>query len=189
MRIVTAGLVLLLVSCSTEDPVMTTSDLQIDFGQALDFGGDRIQADDGRDDDAGVDNPAPSDHDPVDQDPVDPGPGCENGLQDCDADNLVQCIDGAWSIVEPACAEGCTAGVCNVCRPGTKRCDDVFVSVCLANGTGWQRLDACPCGGRCESGACTDGCEIRECGDNGCGVNCGYCSWGWICSDGECVEQ
>ena len=35
---------------------------------------------------------------------------------------------------------------------------------------------------------CTPVCEGAECGDDGCGGECGVCYWGSPCIDGTCVD-
>ena len=40
---------------------------------------------------------------------------------------------------------------------------------------------------QCDDGGCTPSCSGRECGNDGCGGNCGTCSGGETCSDGRCT--
>lgn len=114
---------------------------------------------------------------------------CVAGTQDCDGDHLQQCLWGAWTVVDPACPEGCTDGRCNACRPGQKRCKDTTIEVCAADGSGWQQLADCPGCGGCLDGACVDACTGKACGDNRCGDSCGECEAGHTCKDGACCIQ
>lgn len=112
-------------------------------------GGDRLELD------VAADVPAP---DPTADDvALADSSGCQSGLESCDDDNLTQCIDGAWHVVEPPCEFGCTKGRCNACRPAVTRCigkHGDHMEVCEASGGSWAFLKDCSYG--CIDVACVD---------------------------------
>ena len=59
----------------------------------------------------------------------------------------------AWLFVQ-ACADGCSAGVCEdpTCTPGATRCQGNEVETCAANGSSWTDTDACST--YCADGEC-----------------------------------
>ena len=86
---------------------------------------------------------------------------------------------------QPACAEAGTvnpANSCEACAPDVDK-------------EGWSpREDGIQCapGMHCFAGACCNHaahCLGRECGDDGCGSDCGQCSDGEKCWEGQCIEE
>ena len=127
----------------------------------------------------------------------------------CSADHLCAespddgsaCDDGLWCTFDDECNDG-------VCI-GQKDPDDCFIDgACYQNGAvkpgegclecspalalgSWSDVpDGCPCGpgAVCWGGlCCTIACEGKECGDDGCGGNCGQCLGAHECVAGACI--
>ena len=113
---------------------------------------------------------------------------CLSGTQSCQDDSIIQCIDGEWVPVEPACEFGCFDGHCNACKPGSKECSGINIMVCSATGQAWEFLKECQI---CEAGACAcvPDCEGKDCGPDGCEGSCGACNnSNEVCDQmGQCV--
>jgi hypothetical protein len=101
------------------------------------------------------------------------------------AEGQGQCLDSRNGIT---CASGlglpvqCSAGT--VCTPSPSdlyglacECDDFADGVCP---------DAV-CVGDPDCSACTPSCAGKQCGDNGCGGQCGRCAFGDTCTAGQCT--
>ena len=108
-----------------------------------------------------------------------PGPNVDDGIG-CTVDTCDPITDAAVNTPEPS---KCTDG------------NDCTEDVCLVE-TGCTHLplpEGSPCGsagtGTCASGECkcVPDCEAKDCGDDGCGGNCGSCSEAMACLDNECV--
>ncbi len=117
--------------------------------------------------------------------------GCD--ATSCDGDYLVLCIKGMPTRASAPCAFGCDPmTLCNVCRPASVECHGQDIDVCNDDGLGWTTFRTCapPCT-TCQEGDCASiaTCDDKECGDDGCGVACGYCTDGERCVDGTCVEK
>jgi N-acetylneuraminic acid mutarotase len=81
-------------------------------------------------------------------------------------------------------------GVEPECDGEERRCVNVDVEVCAFGR--WTSLGACPSGTVCSFGDCVASCEAdctgRECGDDGCGGQCGSCEAGRACDlNGLCA--
>ena len=147
-------------------------------------------------------------------------PVCEDGLcvpdctEDCDGKDCGDdgcggscglCDDGN-SCTDDSCIEGmCIASVQSVycliddeCMPsGTENpyngCEECSPAESQTDWTAAE--DKTPCGGQkvCFEGNCCDpepACTGKECGDDGCGGQCGECPGRLpICEDGECVSD
>jgi hypothetical protein len=118
---------------------------------------------------------------------------CAGSSQACYGDQLLLCVEGGWTIVEPPCAFGCVpGGWCRTCTPATRECQGQAVVECADGGDGWGVLDTCqpPCS-TCKLGACkiVGTCEGKFCGDDGCGNPCGWCRVDEICDAGRCLKQ
>ena len=101
----------------------------------------------------------------------------------CDAGTCVYnpwCGDGACDPEESCwnCPSDCDACCGNsVCEPDYQETCLTCVMDC-----------ACGCGEECQEGSCIfTTCDDLECGDDGCGGECGDCEEHYSCSDGECV--
>lgn len=108
---------------------------------------------------------------------------CWSGLQLCEGDGVITCVDGAWSEIVPCNSGSCEDGVCVDCSP---QCEG---KVCGPDGCG-DSCGECPEGVACDAGLCgecTPQCEGLECGDDGCGGSCGVCEGGQGCSEGLCA--
>ena len=149
------------------------------------------------------------------QDKVCGGDGCGGSCGDCQ--ELQECTeDGQCECLFAGCAESCCpegqvcfedaccqpqcdgklcgddtcGGLCAECEPGYK-CTEEFTCVCAFEGCG---EDCCGAGEICtEAGCCKPDCDGKECGDSGCGTQCGECgenkqcdNFGCICSFLEC---
>ena len=84
------------------------------------------------------------------------------------------------------------APVCDVeCAPGDTTCLDGLPATCVAvDGCGtWAASAPCPPGHACQEGTCqcVSSCDAKECGDDGCGGDCGSCPDGMTCSLGQCL--
>ena len=103
-----------------------------------------------------------------------PGAGCDAQRGRCETactPGQTQCLDdgaqrtcgadGTWQAAV-ACALGCVAQRCAVCRTGELRCQDGAVEACSAGS--WQRQE--PCAAGCQAGHC-NACvpETAECPD------------------------
>ena len=115
--------------------------------------------------------------------------GCGGTCGECTG-SQDECIDGAC-VCQPACADK-TCGD-NGCEGVCGECDELEVCVDDQCTCAWQE-----CGGLCcqETQVCADGaccmpaCEGKECGEDGCGGECGPCSGSQDeCVDGQCVCQ
>ncbi|MEM9861019.1 MAG: hypothetical protein AAF938_05345 [Myxococcota bacterium] len=86
----------------------------------------------------------------------------------CDGEDVVRCVDG--EDVRRPCGEGtrCEAGVCE--------CDLVTGDGVCAPG--------CEADGDCAT--CTPVCALGQCGDDGCGGDCGGCAASEYCGGGFC---
>ena len=95
-----------------------------------------------------------------------------------------------WDLVK-TCPETqfCVAGKCldHVCQPNAKFCDDQTATVCNADGSGpAESTDCAAIDLFCSAGECTEcqpQCDGKECGDDGCGGNCGVCPEGVPCKE------
>ena len=86
----------------------------------------------------------------------------------------------------------CVAGKCldHVCEPDAMFCDGEVATLCNADGSGPAETVDCAAvdlfcsGGECT--ACEPQCQGKECGDDGCGGDCGLCLSGTPCvQDGD----
>jgi len=130
-------------------------------------------------------------------------PTCNAGS--CEAGSTESCNDGlectndacssaggcqqtpkqGWCVISGSCWESgdpSTQNPCAVCNPAV-------------TATTWDYLpDTTDCGAGmwCQSGACVckPDCDGRECGDDGCGGECGPgCGYDQNCNDGECCDN
>jgi hypothetical protein len=107
---------------------------------------------------------------------------------DCDPDEI--CAKDDPGYLTGMCVAGCRP---DSCRPGWI-CDEE-VRACVRPACVDGR---CGDGGRCVSGRCVQHedpgtccqplCDVRECGDDGCGGTCGDCLDGEPCIGGTCVD-
>ena len=109
-------------------------------------------------------------------------PACE--LKECGGDGCGGSCGGC-----PGANNQCQGGTC-VCVPSV--CDSTMCGE-MGDGCGGQ-IDCagCPDGHECQGNQCVciPDCEGKECGDNGCGGNCGWCGWwGGNCWQGTCYDQ
>lgn len=122
--------------------------------------------------------------------------GCGGSCGECADDELPctveSCHEGyctaavatGWCHVAGVCHEGGAPSPltdCQVCAPEESRSQ--FVS--LPDGTDCGPDRICFGGNCCNPGAV---CNIKECGDDGCGGSCGSCSPGEECVHGYCME-
>jgi len=104
------------------------------------------------------------------------------------------CSEDGMEITETACPDEnyCDSGECFpwLCTPASSYCDGDVAKVCDAKGSAAvSELDCGALGKQCASGVCTDcqaQCEGKDCGDDGCGGECGQCEPGQVCIDGKC---
>lgn len=85
----------------------------------------------------------------------------------------------------PQTTNECLNGYCESCNPKVENCDGVASENCR-NCPG-----DCGCTGKYEcinDRCCIPECGTRECGDNGCGVPCGLCGHGAVCSPAGMCE-
>lgn len=118
---------------------------------------------------------------------------CTGSSQACYGNQLLLCVEGDWTVVEPPCAFGCVpGGWCRTCTPKTRECRDQDVIACDSGGDGWNVLETCqPTCSVCELGACkiVGTCEGKVCGDDGCGNTCGWCRVEETCDAGQCLKK
>jgi len=144
--------------------------------------------------------------------------GCGGSCGDCPEDlacitNTCQANDGCYETTTPGCP-GCVCETC-VCDLAPECCTGMWDSLCVMFCDDWcegcglmlncgdsvcqpQEFETCTnCPGDCPCAegqvciyqeCCTPSCEFVECGDDGCGGDCGGCPGGLFCSWGECVE-
>ncbi len=100
---------------------------------------------------------------------------CIGGQETCEAGKCVNQY-GCLAIPEPGCPD-CACEQC-VCKKDPSCCmfrwDDTCVQECKNK-----------CGG-CKK--CVPDCQGKECGDDGCDGQCGYCKKGEKCEQGKCVK-
>lgn len=115
------------------------------------------------------------------------------------------CSDGCLCDCVPVCSglecgdDGC-GGDCGACEPG-KVCSK---GSCVGDCDGTCQSEGCTCGevcgedcGECKGGETCDGCHCicqpqcdgKQCGDDGCGGNCGSCAPEDKCVAGICQAQ
>lgn len=112
---------------------------------------------------------------------------CEMGEQGCRGDHILQCIGGFWSLVQPACTNGCYDGACTLCRAGSTKCESSMLQVCSATGASWQVLLSCDFGCNEDTDdCCQPDCTHKACGDDGCGDSCGECDDELDCTEDQC---
>ena len=107
-------------------------------------------------------------------------PTCTVGEKLCDGAKVVQCTapDGQVEVVE-TCSDG------NGCT--TDGCQD---GACMFTPVSGCCEPACPFGELCVNGQCVCAaqCFGKQCGDDGCGSQCGTCDPGWECTpQGTCA--
>ena len=122
---------------------------------------------------------------------------CEVGASKCVGNTVHGCPEGkSWTIAQ-ACTdkEYCEEGECNdlACEPGAGWCQGDIYALCAADGKSVKLEEDCAATGKhCTSlgcGDCAPQCVGKECGDDGCGGNCGACSQDENCVAGECVAK
>ncbi len=103
----------------------------------------------------------------------------------CDGETCKHAASPVFCIIDALCVPSGTLAPGNVCRA----CDPA------ASGTEWTAVwDGKECGAEkvCHSGQCctpVENCAGKDCGDDGCGGQCGECVDGLVCSnDGLCVD-
>ena len=80
-----------------------------------------------------------------------------------------------------------------VCIPGTTKCFADSVWTCNGGGDGWISPEECPeekiCdNGECKTPDCVPDCAGKQCGQDGCGGECGICEGcGEVCQEHSCV--
>jgi hypothetical protein len=111
---------------------------------------------------------------------------CQPGSRTCQ-----QGIDCVLSCNGPlySCLDSCAAGLDQEAQSNLYRLFECIGNLC-ASGSGYlspdcfyryAKSECLPYYERCLSGVCTPRCEGRECGDDGCGGQCGTCPWGTAC--------
>jgi len=80
---------------------------------------------------------------------------CVDGEFSCDGADYMECVDGAWSLVE-TCEDVCVSFLgCVECVPGDTYCDGDFVMMCDDAGSGYYQYQDCTeLGTICEDGEC-----------------------------------
>ncbi len=102
------------------------------------------------------------------------------------------CVVSCDALPLEACADGCLAATMPEAQGTLKElleciqmfCGGQLVPGCLqeaAMGACQKQFDLCM--------TCLPDCFGKECGDDGCGGDCGACPAGFACSDGKCVGQ
>jgi hypothetical protein len=86
--------------------------------------------------------------------------------------------------------EGCSeVGLTECTESGELRICEEVTPDCLK----WDEPAGCDDGYLCEEGECIEicvpDCEGLECGEDGCGGNCGDCEDGSYCQEGICQEE
>ncbi len=111
---------------------------------------------------------------------------CGDGIdQDCDGNDISCCLDndndGAFGI-GATCAAGtdCNDGDATVHPNSPEICDDGKDNDC--NGLADALDEAC-------QATCTPDCTEKQCGDDGCGGECGPCAEGVACVDSQCAPE
>jgi hypothetical protein len=88
---------------------------------------------------------------------------CEEGAFDCEGNDYVECVDGAWVVIE-ACDGVCVDYLgCVVCVPGDTVCEGDVVMECTDDGMGWAPYQDCTeVDSVCVDGVCLGGdpCDI-----------------------------
>jgi len=126
---------------------------------------------------------------------------CSPGADFCVDDDTkgVCAIDGlTFEPTDCAAQHSCSDGLCVawVCTPGEAMCNGEVATVCDGLGLG-PEAGGTDCAGQgkfCAAGECIDcqpQCDGKECGDNGCGGECGSCDdldpcTGDTCANGVC---
>ncbi len=122
---------------------------------------------------------------------------CEVGASKCVGNTVHGCPEGkSWTVAQ-ACTdkEYCEEGECKdlACEPGAGWCQGDIYALCAADGKSVKLEEDCAATGKhCTSlgcGDCAPQCVGKECGDDGCGGNCGACSQDENCVAGECVAK
>lgn len=85
--------------------------------------------------------------------------------------------NGVWMNGDVCADRGCQGAVCNMCKPGSKRCSGNALQICSADGVAWGQDQ--PCGVRCDAAklvcvdmiACSPACNgSPHCGPNNASV-------------------
>ena len=123
---------------------------------------------------------------------------CIPGVKFCaSASSTSVCTVDGMGYEEIPCPEQhyCKLGECLLwnCEPAEPMCDGQVATVCDPSGEGPEPGgEDCFAGGLlCSSGVCVDcypECFGKECGDDGCGGDCGACDDGNPCTSGECEQ-
>jgi len=118
---------------------------------------------------------------------------CPPGEVFCyDSFSVGTCAEDGMEVTTMPCPPGhyCEDALClaQVCTPDTAFCDLNVAKICDSKGSGVvNELD-------CGTKACVDGecvecqpdCTDKECGNDGCGGECGKCDQGQVCINGLC---
>lgn len=137
--------------------------------------------------------------------------GCGGSCGQCEGFNVI-CEAGLCQCAGPACGETCCAsyqvctdaldccdpacegqecgedgcgGLCGVCEGG--EWVSCVLGTCVCQGTVCPKA-CCPNSQVChgDGNCCTEQCDGKECGANGCGGVCGLCDPGQMCMNGLC---
>jgi len=125
---------------------------------------------------------------------------CNPGEDFCSGNFTIgHCSDDGLSFTPEDCPgeHGCVNGVCYpwVCTPLEWYCDGDKATKCGPNGLEPDPGEAIDCGAQgkfCSGGECVDcepQCEGKQCGDDGCGGQCGDCDDGDICTVDQCSND
>lgn len=121
--------------------------------------------------------------------------GCGGACGACDGDQLCD-AEGACVAPPPACGDGqCGGGEdCSTCAEDCGGCCGDGQCGAGENCVSCAADCACPDGQRCAEerracvAECVPQCDGRNCGDDGCGGDCGQCDGAQACEAGVCVD-